>query len=71
MAKSPWGSDDDSRGSQNGSGSDGGRRPPNIEDLAGQFQDSLKKMFPGGGGASLPGGKKPSVYLSLLQLLYG
>jgi len=29
MAKSPWGSGDDSRGSQNGSGSDDGRRPPN------------------------------------------
>ena len=58
MVQSPWGNGGSNDGSNQGP-SGGGKRPPNIADLAGQFQDSLKKMFPGGGGASLPGGKKP------------
>ena len=58
MVQSPWGNGGSNDGSNQGP-SGGGKRPPNIDDLAGQFQDSLKKMFPGGGGASLPGGKKP------------
>jgi len=57
MVQSPWGNGGSNDGSNQGP-SGGGKRPPNIDDLAGQFQDSLKKMFPGGGGASLPGGKK-------------
>jgi membrane protease subunit HflK len=56
MVQSPWGSGGNSDGPNQGSGS-GGKRPPNIDDLAGQFQDSLKKMF--GGGVNIPGGKKP------------
>ena len=56
MVQSPWGSGGNSDGPNQGSGG-GGKRPPNIDDLAGQFQDSLKKMFPG--GANIPGGKKP------------
>jgi modulator of FtsH protease HflK len=58
MVQSPWGNGGSNDGSNQGP-SGGGKRPPNIDDLAGQFQDSLKKMFPGGGGASLPRGKKP------------
>ena len=44
MSGSPWGNGGNDRPSGNGGGN---KRPPNIDDLAGQFQDSLKKMFPG------------------------
>ena len=62
MSGSPWGSGGNDRPSGNGGG--GGNRPPNIDDLANQFQDSLKKMFPG---------KKFQVVInqsSFLELLY-
>ena len=39
MVQSPWGSGGNSDGPNQGSGG-GGKRPPNIDDLAGQFQDS-------------------------------
>ena len=55
MAQSPWGNNGNSDGPNQGSG--GERRPPNIDDLAAQFQDSLKKIF--SGGTNVPGGKKP------------
>ena len=42
MSGSPWGNGGNDRPSGNGGGN---RRPPNIDDLAGQFQDSLKKCF--------------------------
>ena len=45
MVQSPWGNGGSNDGSNQGP-SGGGKRPPNIDDLAGQFQDSLKKMFP-------------------------
>ena len=53
MSGSPWGNGGNDRPSGNGGGN---RRPPNIDDLAGQFQDSLKKLFP---GKKFPGGNKP------------
>ncbi|MEK9959721.1 MAG: protease modulator HflK, partial [Pelagibacteraceae bacterium] len=58
MSKSPWGSGGNDGPSGNGSGN----RPPNIDDLANQFQDSLKKMFP---GKNIPGGNKP-IFLFLI-----
>ena len=60
MAQSPWGNGGNNGGNNDGpsqGSSGGGKRPPNIDDLAGQFQDSLKKIFPG--GKNVPGGKKP------------
>ena len=61
MAQSPWGNGGNSDGPNQGSG--GERRPPNIDDLAAQFQDSLKKMF--SGGTNVPGGKKP-IFLFII-----
>ena len=61
MAQSPWGNGGNSDGPNQGSG--GERRPPNIDDLAAQFQDSLKKMF--SGGKNVPGGKKP-IFLFII-----
>ena len=46
MVQSPWGNggnnDGPRQGPRQGSGG-GGQRPPSIDDLAGQFQDSIKK----------------------------
>ena len=61
MSGSPWGNGGNDRPSGNG----GGRRPPNIDDLAGQFQDSLKKMFP---GKKIPGGNKPILLFGIIIL---
>ena len=62
MSGSPWGNGGTDRPSGNGGG---GRRPPNIEDLAGQFQDSLKKLFP---GKKIPGGNKPILLFGIIIL---
>ena len=62
MSGSPWGNGGDDRPSGNGGGN---RRPPNIDDLAGQFQDSLKKMFP---GKKIPGGNKPILLFGIIIL---
>ena len=61
MSGAPWGNGGNDRPSGNG----GGRRPPNIDDLAGQFQDSLKKMFP---GKKIPGGNKPILLFGIIIL---
>ena len=68
MVQSPWGNGGNNDGPSQGSGggSGGGQRPPSIDDLAGQFQDSLKKMFPG--GANIPGGKKPIGLFIIIAL---
>lgn len=63
MSGSPWGSGGNDRPSGNGGG--GGNRPPNIDDLANQFQDSLKKMFP---GKKVPGGNKPIIIFGVIIL---
>ena len=63
MSGSPWGSGGNDRSSGNGGG--GGNRPPNIDDLANQFQDSLKKMFP---GKKVPGGNKPIIIFGIIIL---
>ena len=63
MSGSPWGSGGNDRPSGNGGG--GGNRPPNIDDLANQFQDSLKKMFP---GKKVPGGNKPIIIFGIVIL---
>ena len=63
MSGSPWGSGGNDRPSGNGGG--GGNRPPNIDDLANQFQDSLKKMFP---GKKVPGGNKPIIIFGIIIL---
>ncbi len=62
MSGSPWGNGGNDRPSGNGGGS---RRPPNIDDLAGQFQDSLKKLFP---GKKIPGGNKPILLFGIIIL---
>jgi len=59
MSGSPWGNG----GNDRPSGGGGKNRPPNIDDLANQFQDSLKKMFPGKKG---PGGNKPIYLFAIL-----
>jgi membrane protease subunit HflK len=63
MTGSPWGSRGNDRPSGNGGG--GGNRPPNIDDLANQFQDSLKKMFP---GKKVPGGNRPFFLFGIIIL---
>jgi membrane protease subunit HflK len=63
MTGSPWGSRGNDRPSGNGEG--GGNRPPNIDDLANQFQDSLKKMFP---GKKVPGGNRPFFLFGIIIL---
>ena len=63
MSGSPWGTGGNDRPSGNGGG--GGNRPPNIDDLANQFQDSLKKMFP---GKKVPGGNKPIIIFGIIIL---
>ena len=63
MSGSPWGGGGNDRPSGNGGG--GGNRPPNIDDLANQFQDSLKKMFP---GKKVPGGNKPIIIFGVIIL---
>mgnify|MGYP001160971093 FL=1 len=63
MSGSPWGNGGNDRPS--GNGGTGGKRPPNIDDLAGQFQDSLKKMFP---GKKVPGGNKPILLFGIIIL---
>ena len=60
MSGSPWGTGGNDRPSGNNGGN---RRPPNIDDLAGQFQDSLKKMFP---GKKIPGGNKPILLFGII-----
>ena len=62
MSGSPWGNGGNDRPSGNGGGN---RRPPNIDDLAGQFQDSLKKLFP---GKKVPGGNKPILLFGIIIL---
>ena len=62
MSGSPWGNGGNDRPSGNGGGN---RRPPNIDDLAGQFQDSLKKLFP---GKKIPGGNKPILLFGIIIL---
>ena len=59
MSGSPWGNG----GNDRPSGGGGKNRPPNIDDLANQFQDSLKKMFPGKKG---PRGNKPIYLFAIL-----
>ena len=68
MVQSPWGNGGNNDGPNEGSGrgSGGGQRPPSIDDLAGQFQDSLKKIFPG--GTNIPGGKKPIGLFIIIAL---
>ena len=65
MVQSPWGNGGNNDGPRQGSGG-GGQRPPSIDDLAGQFQDSIKKMFPG--GTNVPGGKKPIGLFIIIAL---
>jgi len=60
MSGSPWGNGGNDRPSGNGGGN---KRPPNIDDLANQFQDSLKKMFP---GKKVPGGNKPILLFGII-----
>ena len=61
MANSPWGNGgEDTPPGSGGSGS-GGRRPPNFDDLAGQFQEQLKKIFP----KNMPGSGKP-IFLFII-----
>ncbi len=60
MSGSPWGNGGDDRPSGNGGGN---KRPPNIDDLANQFQNSLKKMFP---GKKVPGGNKPILLFGII-----
>ncbi len=62
MSGSPWGNGGNDRPSGNGGGN---RRPPNIDDLAGQFQDSLKKLFP---GKKVPGGNRPILLFGIIIL---
>ena len=62
MSGSPWGNGGNDQPSGNGGGN---RRPPNIDDLAGQFQDSLKKLFP---GKKVPGGNKPILLFGIIIL---
>ena len=62
MSGSPWGNGGNDRPSGNGGGN---KRPPNIDDLAGQFQDSLKKMFP---GKKIPGGNRPILLFGIIIL---
>ena len=62
MSGSPWGNGGNDRPSGSGGGN---RRPPNIDDLAGQFQDSLKKLFP---GKKIPGGNKPILLFGIIIL---
>ena len=64
MSGSPWGSGGNDRPSGNGGG--GGNRPPNIDDLANQFQDSLKKMFPGKKSWL----RSDCMYLTMKRMLY-
>jgi membrane protease subunit HflK len=61
FAKSPWGGSggDDNSGSDRGPG----RRPPNFDDLANEFQNTLKKIFPGKGFGT--GDNKP-IFLFLI-----
>ena len=42
MVQSPWGNGGNNDGPSQGSGG-GGQRPPSIDDLADQFQNSIKK----------------------------
>jgi membrane protease subunit HflK len=65
MVQSPWGNGGNNDGPSQGSGG-GGQRPPSIDDLADQFQNSIKKMFPG--GANVPGGKKPIGLFIIIAL---
>ena len=52
-------------GNDRPSGSGGGnRRPPNIDDLAGQFQDSLKNVS----WKKIPGGNKPILLFGIIIL---
>ena len=60
MSGSPWGNGGDDRPTGNGGGN---KRPPNIDDLANQFQNSLKKMFP---GKKVPGGNKPILLFGII-----
>ena len=62
MSGSPWGSGGNGRPTGGGGGSN---RPPNIDDLANQFQDSLKKMFP---GKKVPGGNRPFFLFGIIIL---
>ncbi len=62
MSGSPWGNGGNDRPPGSGGGN---RRPPNIDDLAGQFQDSLKKLFP---GKKIPGGNKPILLFGIIIL---
>ena len=62
MSGSPWGNGGNDRPSGGGGGSN---RPPNIDDLANQFQDNLKKMFP---GKKMPGGNKPFLLFGIIIL---
>ena len=62
MSGSPWGNGGNDRPSGNGGGN---KRPPNIDDLANQFQDSLKKMFP---GKKVPGGNKPILLFGIIVI---
>ena len=62
MSGSPWGNGGNDRPPGNGGGN---KRPPNIDDLAGQFQDSLKKMFP---GKKIPGGNRPILLFGIIIL---
>ena len=63
MANSPWGNggEDTPPGGGGGSRGSGGRRPPNFDDLAGQFQDQLKKIFP----KNMPGSGRP-IFLFII-----
>jgi len=62
MSGSPWGNGGNDRPSGGGGGSN---RPPNIDDLANQFQDNLEKMFP---GKKMPGGNKPFLLFGIIIL---
>jgi len=62
MSGSPWGSGGNGRPSGGGGGNN---RTPNIDDLANQFQDNLKKMFP---GKKMPGGNKPFLLFGIIIL---
>ena len=44
MANSPWGNGGEDTPPGGGGSGSGGRRPPNFDDLAGQFQEHLKKF---------------------------
>ena len=59
---SPWGSPPGGGGSGNGSGR--GPTPPDVDKIIREFQEKIKKIFPGG---SSSGGKQALLVLIILS----